>query len=213
MPDYLRGHHARVNPPPGRPPNPPKPPQPCECGCGELAPSGKRYIGEHGRAAAWTDERRKRASEIKQGELNPQFGKPAPNRRPPRPETLCHCGCGQITKVGRDYISGHNGRIRFVAERGGTTSNGRSKISARDHPFADGDGYVFEYRLVAEHALRFNDPSSPYLIKLGSRMYLSPDAVVHHVDGNPSNNEPTNLVVMSRADHTTLHHAQGDIHG
>lgn len=42
---------------------------------------------------------------------------------------------------------------------------------------------------------------------LGRR--LLPDEVVHHKDRNRSNNEPSNLQVMSRADHSRLHRKEG----
>ena len=40
-------------------------------------------------------------------------------------------------------------------------------------------------------------------LKLGRS--LESDEVVHHVDGNPLNNKPSNLQVMSRSEHTRLH--------
>lgn len=40
-------------------------------------------------------------------------------------------------------------------------------------------------------------------LKLGRP--LRQDEVVHHKDGNPLNNKPSNLVVMSRSEHTRLH--------
>lgn len=40
-------------------------------------------------------------------------------------------------------------------------------------------------------------------MKLGRE--LTSDEVVHHVDGNPFNNKPNNLMVMSRSEHTRLH--------
>lgn len=39
------------------------------------------------------------------------------------------------------------------------------------------------------------------------------DLVIHHIDGNVTNNNLNNLAVMSRAEHTKLHHLQGDIRG
>lgn len=40
---------------------------------------------------------------------------------------------------------------------------------------------------------------------------LDSDQVVHHRDGNPSNNDPVNLKVMSRSDHARLHRKQEKI--
>jgi len=40
-------------------------------------------------------------------------------------------------------------------------------------------------------------------LKLGRP--LKDDEVVHHVDCNPFNNKPSNLIVMTRSEHTRLH--------
>ena len=34
--------------------------------------------------------------------------------------------------------------------------------------------------------------------------------IVHHIDGNKLNNDPDNLEVMTRTDHTRMHHRNGD---
>jgi hypothetical protein len=61
-----------------------------------------------------------------------------------------------------------------------------------------GNGYVkrngrHEHRVVAEAEL-----SRP----------LRPDEVVHHLDGDQSNNDPANLAVMTQSEHAALHAAQ-----
>jgi hypothetical protein len=40
------------------------------------------------------------------------------------------------------------------------------------------------------------------------RPLVYPDEVVHHIDGNRQNNEPSNLQLMSRGEHTSLHARQ-----
>lgn len=50
-----------------------------------------------------------------------------------------------------------------------------------DHPYATKQRYVAEHRLVMEAKLQ---------------RYLHPKEVVHHIDGNPSNNAPENLMVF-----------------
>lgn len=52
----------------------------------------------------------------------------------------------------------------------------------RDHPMADRQGYVREHRLV--------------MAELIGR-HLTAEEVVHHVDGNPQNNDPANLLLFA----------------
>jgi len=47
---------------------------------------------------------------------------------------------------------------------------------------------------------------------LGNNLYLRPEILVHHIDGTKDNNERANLVPLTVDEHTSLHHAQGDIH-
>lgn len=92
--------------------------------------------------------------------------------------------------------------------KGGVTSHADGYVyrHARDHPFAS-NGYVFEHRLVMEEWLRANDPDSPFLIRLGDQLYLSPDFVVHHRDEDKANNCIENLECMTPADHRRHHNA------
>lgn len=78
---------------------------------------------------------------------------------------------------------------------------GYVQIRVLDHPFRDGDDFVFEHRLVAEKYL-LNDENS--LIINGKR-YLSPKYVVHHIDFDRKNNSVDNLMVMTKKDHQRLH--------
>ena len=55
---------------------------------------------------------------------------------------------------------------------------------------AGGGGYCFLHRKIAEHVL-------------GKK--LNTNEVVHHMDGNPQNNDVHNLIVISRSKHVSLH--------
>jgi hypothetical protein len=59
----------------------------CECGCGELAKAGNKFIHGH------NYHRRKY------------------NHKPIPEPKLCECGCGEYTKSGSKFIRGHNLRI------------------------------------------------------------------------------------------------------
>lgn len=69
------------------------------------------------------------------------------------------------------------------------------------NPFRNSDDYVLEHRLVAEKYL-LNEENS---VIIKGKKYLKPEYVVHHIDGNRRNNEVSNLVVMTRNEHTQLH--------
>jgi hypothetical protein len=61
-----------------------------------------------------------------------------------------------------------------------------------DHPDADPRGYVSEHRLVMEK-------------KIGRR--LRDGEVVHHVDGDTANNDPSNLELFSsHSEHMRVAH-------
>jgi HNH endonuclease len=66
------------------------------------------------------------------------------------------------------------------------------QASAPHHPKASSSGCVYEHIIVAERALG---------------RHLPPSAQVHHVDGNPRNNVPSNLVIcQDMAYHKLLHY-------
>jgi hypothetical protein len=71
---------------------------------------------------------------------------------------------------------------KSAAWKGGrhVTQYGYVKVYAPQHPRADGMGYVLEHRRVMEETL--------------GRL-LEPGETVHHIDGNRSNNAPSNLQV------------------
>lgn len=59
------------------------------------------------------------------------------------------------------------------------------------HPNCDNKGYVREHRLVMERTIG---------------RYLLPDEIVHHLDYDRSNNEPSNLALTDASEHMTKYH-------
>lgn len=78
---------------------------------------------------------------------------------------------------------------------------GYYKVRCLEHPYRDSDDYVLEHRLVAEQYL-LNKGNS---IEINGKLYLKPELVVHHIDGNKLNNSPDNLEIMTLSEHSKLH--------
>jgi HNH endonuclease/Helix-turn-helix domain of resolvase len=111
-----------------------------------------------------------------------------------------------------------------IRKRGRQSDRARAKYSGEKHPLWKGgrmfhrgggywlvrcpnhphqrDGYIYEHRFVMENHLRVVDPNNPAL----DGGYLKPDYVVHHKNGNKTDNRIENLEVMSRQRHSSWIH-------
>lgn len=81
------------------------------------------------------------------------------------------------------------------------SSYGYVLVRQLDHPFRNGDDFVFEHRLVAEKYLLDESNS----VQINGVKYLSPAFVVHHLNFDRTDNDIKNLVVMPRGEHTGMH--------
>jgi hypothetical protein len=79
--------------------------------------------------------------------------------------------------------------------KGGRTRGGEQGryvlIHRPDHPAASSIGYVLEHRLVMETVVG---------------RHLLPSEIVHHLNGDTTDNRPENLEVMTQAEHARLHY-------
>jgi hypothetical protein len=133
-----------------------------------------------------------------------------------RPRNYCSCVCSALGKRRHFEQSCEECKTMFTPDKdgrrfcsvecrdkhwsGGNHPNwqtGRSirkdgyvMIKLPDHPRARSDGYVLEHIVVAEGAI-------------GRSLRI--DEVVHHLDHNRQNNEPSNLKVMTHSEHSSLH--------
>jgi hypothetical protein len=123
----------------------------------------------------------------------------------------CQCGCGELAPIAkknypplnikkgdyRKYIKGHYGPTGPLSSNWHGGKSRAEKYPAtmcKGHPRCDQYGYVTDSILVAEKSLG---------------EYLPKNAVVHHVDNNPKNNNPDNLVVCENHKyHMLLHQRQ-----
>ena len=71
-------------------------------------------------------------------------------------------------------------------------SSGHVIVFQPEHPFCNSNNKVYEHRLVMEK-------------KLGR--YLTKDESIHHIDGNPGNNNINNLFLTDRGGNIKAHHS------
>lgn len=101
---------------------------------------------------------------------------------------FCNLGC-----LGK-YRSEHWTGPTAAHWKGGMKQDrDRVLIYRPEHPAAQQNGYVYRYRLVMEE-------------KLGR--LLKGDEIVHHIDGDESNDHPDNLEVMTQSEHARLYDAR-----
>jgi hypothetical protein len=133
IPKYRHGHNP---PPPGSPRAKKEPPprKPCECGCGELASPGRRYlVGHSSYRRHYSEATRRKLSEAASGERNGHYGKRGTNwkggttRTPPG---YIHQWAPHHPHAKNNYVAQH----RLVAEQHLTATDPQS-------PFLEG-GYL-----------------------------------------------------------------------
>lgn len=91
----------------------------------------------------------------------------------------------------REHVKDHLERIRLNRGIKDTKNNTYPRIYVHDHPRADYSGRVFEHIIVME--------------KMIGR-YVSRTEIVHHINGDKSDNRPENLTLFSsRSEHMKFH--------
>lgn len=131
--------------------------------------------------------------------------------RAPRITMICEC-CGKTVKIYRSPSQLEKATPRFCSlkclgesQRGKCNpsfnggrhmlKNGYIVVLAPDHPSADPRGYVYEHRLVAEETIG---------------RFLIDNEVIHHIDGDKTNNDPSNLHVFPNQSEHMHHHMMGN---
>ena len=117
---------------------------------------------------------------------------------------LCECGCGQPAPIATEsgggykrgepkrFVCGHATKGRNLPPRNGGLSShgaGRTQICCRD------GSKVFFYRAVMEAHLG---------------RHLESHEIVHHINGDSSDDRLENLAVTTQQAHTSLHHRLDD---
>lgn len=156
----------------------------CACGCGsEVTRTFKKGHHWRGRSRGErTDAHRRKLSEAGRGNTNKR-GKSDPR--------------GRVAKLGsRNPNFGKRGADAPTWRGGFTSSRGYVYVFKPEHARANRKGYVAQHVLIAEATL--------------GRELLRGE-VVHHIDGDKSNNDGSNLWVCSASAHALAHRSAFDV--
>jgi dUTP pyrophosphatase len=133
------------------------------------------------------------------------------HRKPHEINTIknIHCSRKCFAEGQKEHMSGKNNhQYGLKGEKNASWKGGKKKSSygyilvwKPDHPFANGDGNVFEHRLIAEKYLLTKENS----VEVNGERYLSPKYDVHHVNEDKTDNSVNNLVVLTKGEHKRLH--------
>jgi hypothetical protein len=121
--------------------------------------------------------------------------------------------CGCVFQKKQIEVRPHN--FCCIAHFREWNSRRLSKYNATENPMNEPGGQSLENRLKRHELLR-TPGGKTYKKYLGRHEHrvvaeemlgrsLRPDEVVHHIDGDKTNNSPSNLAVMTRKEHAALH--------
>lgn len=71
------------------------------------------------------------------------------------------------------------------------------------HPYANKNGRVLKHRLIVEQNYTLFDKC--FFENINGKIVLKKEVIVHHIDKNHSNNDISNLEILSRGQHTSIH--------
>ena len=74
------------------------------------------------------------------------------------------------------------------------------------HPHSNKNGRIAKHRLVVEQNYELFD--CKYFEEINGRIVLKKSSHVHHIDGNHNNNDITNLMPVTRAEHRKIHNKE-----
>jgi hypothetical protein len=127
----------------------------------------------------------------------------------------CKCGCGRLISDkdnwGRshDYVHGHRDRKKYpnpiIKGKDHYNWKGGGHFNSKGYRIAyDPNGKTRDLRQIPEHRLIMEK-------HLGRKLKSS--EVVHHIDGNKSNNDIKNLQLETRRSHPPIHNVRDPITG
>lgn len=159
----------------------------CACGCGKpVKRNGRRwnkYLHNH----HWSGKQRQPFSDEHRAKISACVKKQHVDNHPTRGK---RCAAGSLGKLGaKNPHFGKRGAATPNWKGGHYIQNGYLMHRVVDHPKAR-NGYVCEHVLVVEKMLG---------------RYLDDSAVVHHINGDKSDNREENLFVITRSGHRQAH--------
>ena len=183
----------------------------CECGCGEQL---QRTKTTNSRLSLYEGSypRFKTGHSIRLHNPIPRLVVPDEIRNR---SGLCECGCGKDTGIAKNtnpkaaYYSGYPYRFIPGHHQVAVFPKGAKNWAWKGGRWTDGKGYVWVYMPDHPRATRKYFPEHRLVMEKEHGRFLTSTEHVHHINGDPGDNRPENLVVLEKIAHHRLHSLSG----
>jgi len=96
----------------------------------------------------------------------------------------------KIKQTGKNNNQWNGGKVKVYSHASQNKTNHYIKVKMSTHPFSDIQGYIMQHRLVME----------AYIGR-----YLNKEEIIHHINGNKSDNRIENLLITNNHEHLQYH--------
>lgn len=168
-----------------------------------------KYLEIHG--IARRNVNRERAKSTKMGYSDEEFKEYLINEYSNKSINQIAKNLSVCSSTVRNYLIKYNIPLISHKEANNKYNTGSKNPKWNGGRIKQSEGYILIYMPKHPHNINKYVYEHRYLVEKKVGRYLNSDEIVHHVDGNRSNNDINNLLLLSEYEHALLHRNGGNV--